>query len=555
MCSKEEACVQCIQNCLKFHGKKEESSPAVTSFFKILIGPKFSEVLFLPPKFARSMPELINQNAILEDSSGSQWEVTISNVDGFLAFQQGWNDFSLAHNLEVGYFLVFQYLMKSHLFVKIFDTSGCEKLDFSERSNQRKRKRDDGDTVKENPRHTNDRSKMNKQDSSSSPKSGSNAKISEGLNEVNNAEEAPSVSPNLSNGSNMSGRRKVESEPENIDDTFQMVYRDLGTQQGEDRCPVIDLSDFEMWNDKSGGVAPQHVDQSMRSQNEVSMTDNNPAAKDAACLSVPLDASNSEKVENCSNDMDRKVISDNDTCIDEASGHCSPVSSVKPQENVKSLRKFTKCQLAEGSDSEPLSGKNRGSLSQKVESSINDSCQSAKSKFTKTPSSSVGTQNYLSVKKELIENTSDACETHGESSKVKDEHQASSDKIVEENNDVDSDLEIKTETDDSVGIPPDSSDVPSVVATAGSEPFLELPACLPYTSIMGRSKMDRTVVVLRDPERRLWSVMYHETSSYCVLTSGWEAFTKANSVQPKDECVFVVENDSKGIYKVRIVRK
>lgn len=67
--------------------------------------------------------------------------------------------------------------------------------------------------------------------------------------------------------------------------------------------------------------------------------------------------------------------------------------------------------------------------------------------------------------------------------------------------------------------------------------------------------MDRTVVVLRDPERRLWSVMYHETSSYCVLTSGWEAFTKANSVQPKDECVFVVENDSKGIYKVRIVRK
>lgn len=45
MCRKEEACVKCTQNCLKIHGKKEDSSPAVTSFFKIMIGPKFSEVL------------------------------------------------------------------------------------------------------------------------------------------------------------------------------------------------------------------------------------------------------------------------------------------------------------------------------------------------------------------------------------------------------------------------------------------------------------------------------------------------------------------------------
>lgn len=82
---------------------------------------------------------------------------------------------------------------------------------------------------------------------------------------------------------------------------------------------------------------------------------------------------------------------------------------------------------------------------------------------------------------------------------------------------------------------------------------------------MDRSKMDRMLVVLRDPKRRLWQVMYHETSSYCGLTSGWEAFSNANNVQPEDECVFAVENDdesdfaaendSKGIYKVRIVRK
>lgn len=47
-------------------------------------------------------------------------------------------------------------------------------------------------------------------------------------------------------------------------------------------------------------------------------------------------------------------------------------------------------------DSEPLSGIHRDSLSQKVGSSTNDSCQSAKSKFTRTRSSSVGNQNCQS---------------------------------------------------------------------------------------------------------------------------------------------------------------
>lgn len=310
---------------------------------------------FLPPKFARSMPELVNQKAKLEDSSGCQWEVTISNVDGSSAFQQGWNDFSLAHNLEVGYFLVFQYLMKSHFVVKIFDTSGCEKIDLSKRGNERKRKRrrDDGDTVRE--------------DSSSSLKSGSNAKISEGLNGVNNAEEAPSVSPNLSYGSNMNGRSKAVSKPENIDETYQIIFRDLGSQQEEDRSLVFDLSRFEMWNDRSGGNGINidartdenftlHVDPSVRSQNEVLITHKNPVAKDAACLSVALDASNSKmlEIDNHSKEMKRKVISDNDTCIDKASGHRSPISAVKPEENVESIsdmsnRKFTNCQHAVGS--------------------------------------------------------------------------------------------------------------------------------------------------------------------------------------------------------------
>ena len=45
MGGKVEACVECTQKCLKIHEKKKISLPAVTSFFKVMIGAKFAQVL------------------------------------------------------------------------------------------------------------------------------------------------------------------------------------------------------------------------------------------------------------------------------------------------------------------------------------------------------------------------------------------------------------------------------------------------------------------------------------------------------------------------------
>lgn len=67
--------------------------------------------------------------------------------------------------------------------------------------------------------------------------------------------------------------------------------------------------------------------------------------------------------------------------------------------------------------------------------------------------------------------------------------------------------------------------------------------------------MQRKVVFLRDPAMRLWPVIYHERSCFRVLISGWEAFSKANSIRPGDECVFGVESDSEGIYGVHIAHR
>lgn len=81
----------------------------------------------------------------------------------------------------------------------------------------------------------------------------------------------------------------------------------------------------------------------------------------------------------------------------------------------------------------------------------------------------------------------------------------------------------------------------------------ELPACLPLSSSRKWSfKLEREVVLLRDPVMRLWPVLYHETPSYNTLTAGWKAFSAANHIRQGDECTFEVENESEGIYRVRL---
>ncbi|KAF3436805.1 hypothetical protein FNV43_RR19558 [Rhamnella rubrinervis] len=439
------ACAECTRKCLHIHGKNDDSSPAVNSFFKVMIGQKFSEVLFLPPKFARLLPDMVNQKAILEDSSGFRWDVTISNVDGSSAFLQGWDDFSLAHNVKVGDFLVFDYIMKSHFFVKIYDKTGCEKkLNSSERHNQRKRRRDDKKIVIDGSCHTIDTSLSNEQGSSSSHLSGLNGKKSKGLNKVNDVEEEPIATQNINE------RCEFVSKAENIDEMYLMMNRDLEAQQGEDRGPIIDLFSFEMWNNSGGGGInrvsgtdesfPQYVDSSMVSQNEVLMIDNKPMAKEVDeevfmiskfSIAVPSDGSNQEMIEmdNSSKEMDRKFISDNNPSIDKTSVNLLPIFE-NPEENGESVpdmlnREFSNCQLAEGSGkasstSEPLSANAQDELSQKAGCVINYTCQSAEKKCTRTSESfdapaSVGTQNCLSdqimkaAKKELVDNISDPC--------------------------------------------------------------------------------------------------------------------------------------------------
>ncbi|KAH0721593.1 hypothetical protein KY284_006623 [Solanum tuberosum] len=86
---------ECKKDGLLINGKK------VISFFKVMIVETFLQVLFFPPKFARSVPHLTDREIYLEDSRGRRWMATMCNYNGSLAIRQGWDNFSAEHDLKV----------------------------------------------------------------------------------------------------------------------------------------------------------------------------------------------------------------------------------------------------------------------------------------------------------------------------------------------------------------------------------------------------------------------------------------------------------------------
>lgn len=79
-----EACELCNRTCLLIHGERDPS-PIVSSFFKVIIDDSFLQVLYIPPRFARLISHLMDQEIELEDSTGQRWKVGISNHNGSLA--------------------------------------------------------------------------------------------------------------------------------------------------------------------------------------------------------------------------------------------------------------------------------------------------------------------------------------------------------------------------------------------------------------------------------------------------------------------------------------
>ncbi|KAB1217296.1 hypothetical protein CJ030_MR4G021025 [Morella rubra] len=555
---KMEACAECTKQCVLIHGKKKNSSLVVNSFFKVMIGDGFSKVLFLPPKFAATVSSLVNQKTFLEDSSGQQWRITISNLDGSLAFEQGWSSFVEDHGLKVGDFLVFNYILESGFVVKIFNATGCEKLDFSENTNACRRTRFNGNST---GRHhqccKTDEGSMNKQSSSTSIVSASDAEIGQSQSELKNVEETVKVPENIFKNENSSGMTTHVSKPEYMEEPYFLINRDLGDKQGDDRSPLFDLFSLEMANNSSGAnvankafIKDAKFFHTVKSQTETCLVVKDPVAKVVTTL-----ARNEENV------------------------------SYMPNGGI------TKCLVPEGLES--VSQKIQGAVSPEERTLLIDDCPSAKQKSKATPEFwDVPTAGEMPdcqcglVKEEPVKMTPDLCSHQkitGEKmtgeiiglvkeepvkmtpdlcsrkkmtqeiwDEIKGEHGQNSGTTVRAKDNV---LRVvKSEPVDSVGISSPIKTRLSCLVTTENQSYLELPRCLP-SSCRGLSRIGRKVVFLQDPAMRLWPVLYHETSGFKILSSGWEAFSKANNVQPGDECVFLLVSEPESLYGVRIARR
>ncbi|KAK9278836.1 hypothetical protein L1049_028415 [Liquidambar formosana] len=538
----DEACAECTHKCLLVHRKNKTPTP-ITSFFKVMIGDHFTKVLFLPPKFACTVADLIGQKTHLEDSSGRRWSVTLDNHNGSFAFLQGWHAFALDHGLEVGDFIAFHYIMGSHFVVQIYGKTGCEKIEFSEEnSSQKKRTRTNKNSIsRDGPCHTIDKGSMNKQSSSISAVSGSDVELIQSQCNVNDVEKVQMATENTSNCENSDGRPLTVSKAEYVEEPYYMINRDLTYNQGEDRSSLFDLSNFEMCMnvsgaDKSNRVlvgherSPHPYDTSLRSQTEPGLVDIDQVAEQVAGRVVPSNEFDLKTIErNNYSDVTDKIpsTSDKDSSNGKTRRHQLTTSAVKPGENGKANldvtnRVIKKCQISE----------KRSNIS--------------------------SSERMMAIKKERVETILEQCaleemnqDIHGKKPEVMKGGQGQSSNLSVKDMDKASKM-VKTEAVDSIGFSsPLATDISCLVAT-DSQSFLELPMCLP--SVSGKMKMDRKVVFLRDPVMRVWPVLYHERSDTIVLTSGWEAFSRANNIRPGDKCVFGVESEPEGIYRVRIVR-
>lgn len=192
---------------------------------------------YIPPKFARNVSHLVGKQIVLRDSRGEQWNVTISIVNSSFAFEEGWNAFYLAHGLEYGYFLIFNYINESDFIVSIFDTSACERLHFSKKRNQKKRSRDtsgDGLLV----RQVSKPSVVSKPDV---PKMECQHREVDLGGTQNNIEK-------FSNYDNCNGRTQSVCIEEHFEDPCYMTSRGFGDIERDDKTSKFDVLDCEILN-------------------------------------------------------------------------------------------------------------------------------------------------------------------------------------------------------------------------------------------------------------------------------------------------------------------
>ncbi|KAK4800991.1 hypothetical protein SAY86_021478 [Trapa natans] len=485
------SCSECARNCVIIHQQKKNEL-AVTSFFKVMFCDKYSELMFLPPKFAATVSQLVDHTFSLEDSQGLRWPVTISIVDGSLAFKQGWSAFFRDHGLELGDFIFFFYL-HSHFVVKIYDKSGCEKLDFPERNMNKKRTRS-------NRKHASRVEPSEPGDSNSTETKSSSTSFSSRCSREEDMLPIKEILQHHSKG------RWQENPGDCVEDWFFLADVATRNKQTRDRRLPFDLSDFEQHGDNlSANGSKTKIEKTNFSKKTYfggdKHFDERPLASQCNIRDFELNAS----------EYTEKATPKEPDCIRSRS-----MSTTKTHQHSKPQLPNPTATVVKnkGSDLLNLGIKEHEGAKRKNALATFSASGPCKMKPLGGPElysqhSPTGTLRTLKM------------EGH--------------DGILDI-------VDIPTLPDDSI----------EVIGIALGPSCLELPSNLAAT---GRFRNGKKLVILKDPQNRGWPVLYYESLDITVMMSGWQAFYEANKLQPGDECLFKLEDKYDSIYNVTIIRR
>nr|XP_009616988.1 uncharacterized protein LOC104109401 isoform X9 [Nicotiana tomentosiformis] len=505
----KEASDECKQNSLLFHGKR------VSSFFKVMIDKSFRKILYFPPMFARSVSHLTDQETYLEDSSGQRWRVTVCDHKGSLAIRQGWPKFSSEHGLNLGDFLVFYYVEGQYFIVQIYDKSGCQKIKFYSDFCKGKRK------TRTYPEKTSQVKLLQTTDINPVNKRSKISAVSESEKVTCKAH----ITKFATNIDADTGKGQLVYPAVYVDESFCMVDRDAQYHQGDDRL-CLHLSSFEMPASKplAEGTSSllkaddgnsNHVETNLRSQTEPNLV-------------VVADYLNSEEL--------LPKFEAEITGSDMVPAEDIPLLSQKDQNDCPSARetRLVKKEFEETAakayyPARAISARETRLVKKEFEETA------AKAYY---PARAISARETRLVKKEFEETAAKAYYPARAISDSGKEPANGNEKVI------------KSE-------PADSGDMPSLTAVSYScllevdgRDFLELPESW-RKYLMKKAKLERWIIFLRGPDKKIWPILYHRRSGVDVLTNGWKFFAAAYGLNRGDDCLFELENQLECIFAVR----
>ncbi|WCJ36204.1 B3 domain-containing protein Os12g0591400 [Euphorbia peplus] len=524
MASKLEACVECKRKCILCHLKKRSPTPLVSSFFKVMITDRFSQVLYLPPKFAPVVSSLIGQEVPLEDSSGLQWKVKVTTMEDSLVLKPGWDVFVQAHGLDKGDFVIFHYVIGSHFVVQIFDKTGCEKLDFSKNKSQNKKAKTNrnsaqcgkGSTVKQEPK---------------------SSVFSQSSMETRQQRETKIVkmATNGSSGDQMGfTRSKPVPKAEIFEDPCFFINR-------ESKCKINDPVNIKMAisSDQKRVSRSQAVPKVRTCEDFCSYMQREKECK----INDPVNVEMS--IDSDSGDKDSRLRS---RSVPKARVFDKELDSKDTEYQTANLDTSRTYNLDTHGSNQIIGSRHTSRNVDKSHYLKNQAASDHKVSQKVAPVEVSKFDKSVFGRYQADEGKENSINT-GKKPKVK----------MEQDNPflsppvgckVKVRRKVKVEPNDNKDSFPNAGSITCLIEAI--QDFLELPAALPSTYKAKFRGSSENLVFLKGPTMGLWPVFYHETPKLKILRGGWKAFCQCNKIRPGDECTFLIENEDEDIFRVTV---